>query len=108
MDRDERSAGVAETVKISHEDLESLAATLDTMSGQLSESQRLVLVALFEAAGRAPATDPQEVEGYIGLLLPAFQAATPSDRSTVSGAFLGAVSRKGGELGFEQWLLNKP
>ena len=85
---------MAETVTLSPEDLEALAAKLDRLGDQLSDGERKLLIALFDVAGRALAADPPEVEGF--LLLPAVQKVRESatrfaPSPSLGSAFLGSV-----------------
>ena len=80
---------MVETVTFSRDDLAGLAAKLDALGEQLSDKERMLLVALFDLAGDALA-DAAEVEG--NLLLPAVQKVRDAATRAQPTAGLGTVS----------------
>jgi hypothetical protein len=49
---------------ITKEDVEQLAAKLDTIGEQLSEKEKVILLTIFRVAGSAMAEQAQEVAGF--------------------------------------------
>lgn len=54
---------MADDIQITTADMEALAARLDDLSGEFSDSERAALEAVFQLAGSA-ITDGSEVEGF--------------------------------------------
>jgi hypothetical protein len=79
-------------VEFDSSDLENLGTKLDTLSGDLDEREKAMLLAVFKMAGDQVTERTAGVQGFAPEISPTFKVAVPEELPQLSEGFVNSFS----------------